>query len=115
MIKIGVLTLTGAPQNLLDAIQAGAYAQGSQVSAKYDLALRAISLQPRGSNAAVIYVGDSNLVSSTVYGVRLEAGDSGIPPAPFIMGEFETGPLHYSDWWVTGAQGEFLHILAIPF
>lgn len=69
-----------------------------------------ISLQPNGANAGQVFVGDA-AVTSSVFGVRLEAGAAGVPPAPFVLGEFTTGWLKMADLWVKGSNTEKLHIL----
>lgn len=98
MIRHHVLTMTGSAQQL------------SSVTGALNLGIRTISLQPAGANAAACYVGAAG-VSNTDYGVRLEAGAAGVPPAPFVLGEFPTGWLKMEDLYVNGANTEKLHIL----
>ncbi len=116
MIKTYVVPVTADAQNLLTAIAAAYPPPAGMPVASLDLACRALWLSGRGTNNAAIYLGDSVLVSSTNYGIRLEPGDlNNNPSAPFTAGEFGTGPLKFSDFWFAGADGEFLHILAVPF
>lgn len=100
-----VLTLSGAAQQLSSVLPAGQLARP----------LRKLDLQPRGTNASPVYLHHNNLVSSTVYGVRMEAGTAGVPPAPYVAAEYLNGPIRLSSCWVLGAAGEFLHILATEF
>jgi hypothetical protein len=77
-------------------------------------------MQPRATNTAPIYISSDDTVSSTNYGVRLEAPSGGIPPAPFNPGEFSVAsgygaksPVKLSDFWALGLTGDFLHLLAM--
>ena len=108
-IQHHVLTLSGVAERLSDLLADPA------VGGRDDLPLRTISLQPRGANANPIYVGATNVVSATDYGVRLEPGATGVPPAPFILGEHEAGPLRLSNFYVIGTATQHLHILTVPF
>lgn len=105
-----VLTLNGSAQQLSSVLGGDA-----------DDAKAAIWIQPRGTNVNLIYVGTSNSVTSTNYGIRLEVPVSGVPQAPFNFGEFAgnlelfRSPLKMSQFWVFGTNGEFLHILTINY
>ncbi len=71
-----------------------------------------ISLQPDTGNTHVIYVGGLNhglAVSSSVYGFRLEAPVSTVPPAPWI-GEIRAGGWQLGEFFVNGTSGEKLRI-----
>lgn len=113
MVKHYVITLTtGTDIQLSSALAVG----------ETDHQCAAIWLQPRGTNAAVTYIGSADGVTSTNYGVRLEAGAAGIPPAPFNAGEFAMGhgpssrsPHKLSDFWVLGTTGDFLHVLVVYY
>lgn len=106
-----VLTLETGVSKQLSSVLAGA--ENRQFSAVW--------LQPRGTNAAPVYLGGSATLSSSNFGVRLPAGITGEPPAPFNPGEFAGGPekfrtpLKLGDFWALGATGDFLHILAIDY
>lgn len=113
MIRHYNLTLSGLAQNLLAA--ATAASETSQEGATANLPMRAIWLQPHGDNAGPIFLGATSGVTSANYGVRLDVGNTGTPPAPFNPGEFSSGPMKLSDFWVLGNLGESLHILAVPF
>ncbi len=91
-----VLTLSGVAQQLttVDGIK-----------------IRVVSVQPRGTNANAVFLGATSSVSSTDYGVRLPAASGSVPPAPFILGEFEDGSMALDDIWVLGTNGEHLHVL----
>ncbi len=98
MIAHHVLTLDGNAQAL------------STVTGALPAGVRTVSLQPNGGNGNPVYVGGAG-VSSTVYGVRLEAGATGVPPAPFVLGEFQTGWVKLDELYVIGTTTEKLHIL----
>lgn len=109
MIRHYVLTFNASVQNLASVVGGGA-------NGPNDLPLRAISLQPDTANAAACYVGGAEGVATLAAGtagVRLEAAAAGVPPAPFILGEFTNTPMKLSDFAVTGANNEKLHILAV--
>jgi hypothetical protein len=108
-IQHHVLTLSGAAERLSDLLADPA------VGGRDDVPLRTISLQPRGANANPIYVGATSVVSATDYGVRLEPGATGVPPAPWILGEHEVGPLRLSNFYVIGTAAQHLHILTVPY
>ena len=109
------LTLDGAIQRLSTVLA------NDEVGGPDDEALRIVSLQPDGANAGAVFVGGAPKVgtvvalSSSDHGVRLEPGATGVPPAPFLIGEFETGPLRLSDIYVIGTDTEVLHILVLGF
>lgn len=98
MIRHHVLTLDGNAQCL------------DTVSGALGASIRTISLQPDGANGNPVYVGSAG-VTSSVFGVRLEAGATGVPPAPFVLGEFPTGWLKLSDLYVIGTDTQVLHLL----
>lgn len=100
MIRHHVLTLTGSAQAL------------SSIADALKLRIRTISLQPGGGNANPVYVGDAlTTVTSSSYGVRLEAAATGVPPAPFVLGEFAPGWGDLSEIVVLGTNTEKLHVL----
>jgi hypothetical protein len=101
MTRSLVLTLTGSAQRLTTAL-----------GLRSETTLRVICLQPGAANAAPVYLGGS-AVSASVYGVRLEAAESGVPPAPFLLGEFTDGTVHLEDWYVLGANTETLHVFLV--
>ena len=109
------LTLDGTVQRLSNALP------DNTVGGADDEALRVISLQPEGGNADPIFVGGGRKaaagasLSSTDYGFRLEAATATIPPAPFILGEFETGPIRLSEFYVLGTADEILHIAVLGY
>lgn len=103
MIRSFNLTLDGNAQQLSAALS---------LTAEKDVPIKAIVMQPHGTNAAVIYVGGSD-VSSTLYGWRLEAASAGIPPAPFILGEVANQIGRLSELYVKGTNTEILHIAIV--
>lgn len=111
MVKTFVLTLeTGVAKHLSDLL----------IGAERDSQRACLWMQPRATNTQPIYLSDDNSVSSTDYGVRLEAPLAGIPPAPFNPGEFviaagygAKSPIKLSNLWALGTTGDFMHILAM--
>lgn len=101
-----VLTLNGSPQLLSSVLASGASKRRCTVW-----------MQPRSTNANPVYLGTTNTVSATNYGVRLPAGD--VPP--FNPGEFAgspekfRSPVRMADFYVFGTSGEFLHILVVDY
>lgn len=97
--RSSTVTLTGDAQWLGDLVPTG----------EGDRGLREISLQPGPSNASPVYVGDA-AVTNALYSTRLPAASAGIPPAPFIVGGYDSGGVRLGDYYVLGANGETLHI-----
>lgn len=105
-----VLTLDGTVQRLSSVLA------DQSLGGADDIPLRTISLQPRGTNDNPVYVGATSSTSATDYGVRLEPGATGVPPAPFILGEHDVGgPLRLSNFYVIGTNAQHLHIMTVPF
>lgn len=78
-----------------------------------DLQVLMLELQPDGANAHEIYIGGTSSVSSSTYGGRLEAADTGIPPAPWrASSDGMHALLFLSDFWIIGTSMEKLHVLA---
>lgn len=102
------LTLTGSAQRLSDVLP--------NLDPNTDKYLRLLWLQPDSGNGDPIYVGGSGSVSTDAYGFRLEAASTGIPPAPFSLGELldPTG-VRLSDLHVIGTDTEVLHLLAVYY
>lgn len=98
MIAHHVLTFDGNAQRL------------SSVAGALNLGIRTISLQPNGANANPCYLGGPGVTASD-FGVRLEAGAAGVPPAPFVLGEFQTGWAQLAECYVIGTSTQKLHIL----
>lgn len=112
MVKVYVATLATATPLQLSSLLSGAD----------DFQRASIWMQPRSTNANPIYLGIDNTVSTTNYGVRLEAASGGVPPAPFNPGEFSIGkgwgnksPYRLQDFWVLGTTGDFLHLLVLTY
>lgn len=103
------LNLSGAAQPLSDAFPA---VTGTLKAGAYDYPCIFLSLQPDGANANPIFVGSDNTITSALYGVRLEAGSAGVPPAPYIV-EVPPGNIKAGDVWVLGTAGQDLHILLL--
>jgi hypothetical protein len=108
MVKHYVLTLDGNAQRLSSLIA------DQQPHGAHDTPLRAISLQPGPANANAVFLGGA-AVSATDFGVRLEASAAGVPPAPFILGEFDEGGMRLSDFYVIGTATEKLHVLVVTY
>ncbi len=105
-----VLTLSGVAQRLSDVYLTAGQALGS-VDASKDIPYRTLVLQAPKAGADV-YVGTDALVSSTVFGVRL---DPTAAAQPIILGGFDMGPMKLSDFWVTGTSTQKMTVLGIPF
>lgn len=102
-MKDYTLTLNGSAQQLSSAL----------ANPALDLPFQSLHLQPDGANANPIYVGTSASVSSSSHGVRLPAGASGVPPAPYIFEFSGEGRLRLSSFYVLGTNAEKLHILGV--
>ena len=76
--------------------------------------LRHISLQPGAAGGNPIYLGDAD-VSATDYAVRLAAPAGAVPPAPYIIEGYDSGPFRLSDFYVIGTEQEILHIGVVEF
>lgn len=102
------LTLTGSAQPLSDLLP--------NLDPNTNKYLRLVWLQPDAANANPIYVGSDAGLTSSLYGLRLEAPVSTIPPAPFSLGELldPTG-VRLSDLYVLGTTGEKVHLLAVYY
>lgn len=100
------LTLTGVAQRLSSVLT------NTERGGPQDEAYRIIMLQPDKANTNDVFVGASSSVSSSVYGIRLDATDT-LPPVE--LGHYDTGPIKLSDLWVFGTNNEKLHIFGIPF
>lgn len=113
MFKSYQLTLTGAVQRLSDVLLTIPPAKsGDAPPAATDLPFRQITLQGLKANTNDIFIGDTNLVSSTVHAFRIDSTDS---QPPFVLGNFDTGPIKLSDFWVKGTAAEVLTVGGIPF
>lgn len=103
------LTLSGNAQRLSDALPAGQTAPGSLA----DVAYLRLDLQPDGANADPIFIGGPQTpLDATNHGLRLPAGSSGAPPAPYTFEGNATVKL--SHIYVRGTAGQKLHVLGIP-
>lgn len=78
------------------------------VNAKTDIPYRQIILS---AETADIEIGDAAVTVSNNYGVKLP---STAPAAPVVLGPYESGPLHLSDFYAISTNAT-LHILAIPY
>jgi hypothetical protein len=109
------LTLDGTIQRLSSVLT------DPEVGGADDEALRVVQLQMQGNSANPLFVGGAPKVgtnvtlTSTDHGFRLEPGSGGVPTAPYLLGEFETGPIRLSDVYVLGTNAEVLHIMVLGF
>jgi hypothetical protein len=75
-------------------------------------AVRQLSLQPDVSNSNPIYLGGSNAALTTSnYGLRLEAPVAAIPPAPFLFETAWEAPIRLADVSILGTVSEKVHVL----
>lgn len=105
-VKHYTLTLTGAVQRLSTVLT------DPTPGGKDDLPCRLISFQPGKANNADVFVGGSDQVSSSDYGVRLDPTDT--QPCT-VLGHFDMGPYKLSNFYVIGTAAEKLHILTVPY
>ena len=111
------MTLTGAVQQgnqMLPTTPVGSL-PGNQVGGPNDIACRSICLQPDGANTGVIYVGAKSTMTTSDWGIRLEAPIGTVPPPPFLLGEFPSGPIRPSDLFFLGTNADKVHVLLVPF
>src|SRR5689334_3201423 len=104
-IRHGLLTLSGAAQQLSAAVFTGGVPLDT---------LKKITLQPDPANTHVIYIGatDDGPVSSSSYGFRLEVPPSNVPAVPFMM-ESDGGTVDLERFEAIGTEGEKLRILVV--
>jgi hypothetical protein len=105
------LVLNGSAQRLSRVLS---NADDSQPSATENLPFRQLVFAADPANTAVVYVGTSSLVSSTVHGFSLDPTQA-TALDKIVLGPYESGPLHLSDFWVLGTTNERLHVLGIPY
>mgnify|MGYP001561627449 CR=1 FL=1 len=77
-----------------------------------DIPYRMITLQGLLANTNNIFVGDSALVTSALHGFRVSATDTD-PPLK-LEPSAPGSPLHLSDFWVIGTNGESLCVSGVP-
>jgi hypothetical protein len=102
MIRHHNLTLTGSAQQL------------SSIVGSLPNPIRTLSIQPDGANGNPVYLGGPG-VSSSDYGVRMEAGATGVPPAPLVLGEFGSGWVRLEELYVFGTAAQSIHLLVDYF
>lgn len=113
MFRAYQLTLNGNAQRLSDVFGlASTVADTDPEFVKRDLPMRQLTFQVLTAGSNPVYVGESNLVSSTVHGFRVDPTDT---QQPIVLGPFDSGPLKLSDFWVRGTNAEVLVIGAIPY
>lgn len=106
------LTLNGNAQRLSDVLLAAGVPSGTLPPAALDLPYRTLTFQALKANTNDIFIGDTNGVSSTVHGFRVDSTDSALP---IILGGYDSGPLKLSDYWVKGTNAEVLIVGGVPF
>jgi hypothetical protein len=97
------VTMTGSAQNL------ATLCLGNVVN---DRPVALLELQPAGANNNPCYIGSSSALTSSLYGVRLEAGDTNdVPPAPYrATNDWSNQALGLGNYWILGTNNEVLHI-----
>ena len=102
------ITLSGSAQNV------GTYIRET-LGKPLTPTVRMFSFQPDGANGNIIAVGGAG-VTTTDYGVLLEAGVTGVPQAPWTPPEshLTTNSWSLDDWWVIGTNNQKLHVLWVP-
>jgi hypothetical protein len=101
------LTLSGAAQRLSAALA------DPTPGGPDDAAFRQLIFSAAPGNSAVVYVGATALISSTVHGFSLDPTQAS--QQPVSVGPFETGPMKLSEFYVLGTSNDVLHVLGIPF
>ena len=110
-LRAFTLTLNGSAQQLSSVLTGDTSRGGTK-----DEAYRTLILQGDPANTHVVYVGDSNLVSSTVFGFAVPIPVATANPTGWLtLSWSHSGPVKLSDFWVTGTTNEKLHILGVPF
>lgn len=66
-----------------------------------------LEMQPDETNTAACYYGGSTVATT---GIRMEAPETGIPPAPAIWEVYNTGVLDLADFYVKGTNGQKLRV-----
>jgi len=103
------------PTRLSDVYGAGA----GIALAQDDIPYRQIILTDDPEDpAAAIYIGASNLVSSSNFAFYLlvvEIAGTAAATSPIILGPFETGPMKLSDFWAFSTAAQALYIGGIPY
>lgn len=108
VLRDAVLTLTGSATQLSTALAAS----GVVANRPTDRYLW-LQFQPGGANANPVFLGSTSALTSSAYGVRLEASSGGVPQAPYFPGDIAhrwSGP-QLSDWFLLGTSGEKLHVM----
>ncbi len=100
--KSGLVTLTGSALKLSTALQL----KGQQTR------VARLDLQPGAANAAASYYGDTTVATT---GVRMEAAESGIPPAPSIWEVWDPNYIDLDDVYVIGTNNETLRVHWIQY
>jgi hypothetical protein len=99
------LTLNGNVQRLSDALPNGGLDARGQLDPTFDVPLRAVTFQGLKANTNDIFIGSTNLVSSTVHAFRVDSTDSA---PPIIVGSYDGGGSKPSDFYVKGTNAEVL-------
>ena len=76
--------------------------------------IRWISIQPDGANVGAVYIGGAGVTSSS-YGSKLPAPVDGIPPPPFIIGEFEDGTMGPQNIYIVGTADDSVHVHVLVY
>ncbi len=96
---------TGTPVSAASVLPPDILAQAAQGNT-------VITLQPHSGNAAVVYVGGSNVtLSSSNYAFRLEIPVTSIPQAPFM---FETTRIDLRDLFFLGTTNDEVQMGIAP-
>lgn len=111
MIRHAVLTLDGTAQQLSAMLTPNLPAKDVGQPG-----LIQIWIQPGGTNANPVFIGGPG-VTTTDYGVRLNAAAAGVPPAPFSLCDHLPHPkfVTLADVYVIGTGAETVTVLWIPY
>lgn len=107
-----VLVLTGVAQRLSDAYGVSAAFPAGTPNPATDITYRSLYLQGLAANSHDVFVGMDDTVSSSNHGFRVGSTDT---DQPIRLEPSSPGsPLHLSDFWVVGTNGETLCIAGVP-
>lgn len=67
-----------------------------------------ISFKAPGGNTGTVYIGNSNVTTSTNILIEVTAGTG------FTSGPFDNGPIYLDDFYVVGTANDRLFIYAVP-
>lgn len=99
----GIVTLGATPASVAVALQIP----------KNQQKVYRLDLQPDAANANPCYYGGASVATT---GIRMEAPESGIPPAPAIWENYLAGTgIDLSEVYLSGTEGEKVRVCAVAY